>query len=214
MAALISAISSDGPTMREVPESAMAWQPPAQGLLVPASEMASMSNCQYARRVTFTLHDMCEHPQPHSLQTTVCLRCVTDNSLLHSAPLPLCMLGLLGFILAGYIPSYQLFACEASIGTRLRSADNAPCRIQYHGCHTCTISINNTILMEFKGPKKACQQITSFREHRKCSESPLKNSCTSPAPVVCWQKQTGELTRNHVHAALSILLTDGCAEAK
>ena len=43
-------------TSREVPLSAMAAQPPAQGLLVPGTVTESRSNCQYARRVTFTLH--------------------------------------------------------------------------------------------------------------------------------------------------------------
>ena len=45
-----------GRTSREVPLSAMAAQPPAQGLLVPGTVTESRSNCQYARRVTFTLH--------------------------------------------------------------------------------------------------------------------------------------------------------------
>ena len=44
-----------GRTSREVPLSAMAAQPPAQGLLVPGTVTESRSNCQYARRVTFTL---------------------------------------------------------------------------------------------------------------------------------------------------------------
>ena len=51
-----------GRTSREVPLSAMAAQPPAQGLLVPGTVTESRSNCQYARRVTFTLRQYTRMP--------------------------------------------------------------------------------------------------------------------------------------------------------
>ena len=53
---LMLAISTEGPTIREVPLSAMAWQPPWHTPMVPGTLMASRSNCQYAGLVTLALH--------------------------------------------------------------------------------------------------------------------------------------------------------------
>lgn len=51
---LMTAISEVGPTKREVPLSAMAWQPPLQ-LATPGTSIPSSVNCQYASLVTFDL---------------------------------------------------------------------------------------------------------------------------------------------------------------
>ena len=51
---LMAATSSEGPTSKEVPLSAMALQPPSQ-LEAPGTFTLSMAICQYPRRVTGAL---------------------------------------------------------------------------------------------------------------------------------------------------------------